>query len=324
LIDGDYVRLGSACHCGKELKLLTGRGRPPKFCEDHKARPQKEDRPAKECPACRGFFTPVRDTQEFCNNKTCRNRARTLRENPESKRREKIDRTCTCKKCGIQYQNKRGGTTGEGSKYCSRECAYSDSEKWLTTLNIPEERRRPKFSLVYWPICEICGAVFLSRTTASRLCSDSCAKKYERKRSFEYSLQKHNAAGKVVACKECGCLFCPLYGTKDNTWCQPCTAIGRKRIVRAHKALRRAREKGADCESVDPFKVFERDKWKCQLCGVKTAKSKRGTYADNAPELDHIIPLSKGGAHKYTNTQCACRKCNGLKSDKPLGQLLMF
>lgn len=33
-------------------------------------------------------------------------------------------------------------------------------------------------------------------------------------------------------------------------------------------------------------------------------------------EVDHIIPLSKGGLHVESNLRCACRKCNGLKSDR--------
>jgi 5-methylcytosine-specific restriction endonuclease McrA len=68
-------------------------------------------------------------------------------------------------------------------------------------------------------------------------------------------------------------------------------------------------------ENVDPFKVFARDKWHCQDCGVATPRSKRGSYDADAPELDHIKPLSKGGAHSYKNTQCLCRRCNQEKSD---------
>lgn len=32
--------------------------------------------------------------------------------------------------------------------------------------------------------------------------------------------------------------------------------------------------------------------------------------------LDHIVPISKGGPHTYSNTQCLCRDCNLKKSDK--------
>lgn len=50
-----------------------------------------------------------------------------------------------------------------------------------------------------------------------------------------------------------------------------------------------------------------------------------GTYKVNAPELDHIIPIAKGGAHVWSNLQCACRECNAAKSDKaPSGQIGLF
>ncbi|WP_425516052.1 HNH endonuclease [Rhizobium leucaenae] len=82
--------------------------------------------------------------------------------------------------------------------------------------------------------------------------------------------------------------------------------------------------RAAYVENVDPIKVFDRDKWKCQICGVKTPRKLRGTLDDKAPELDHIMPLALGGAHSYFNTQCACRKCNAHKSDTPPAQPNLF
>jgi 5-methylcytosine-specific restriction endonuclease McrA len=66
--------------------------------------------------------------------------------------------------------------------------------------------------------------------------------------------------------------------------------------------------------------VFARDGWLCHICGGRTDKARRGTYHPNAPELDHIVPLAKGGAHSYANTACAHRKCNAAKSDTIMGQ----
>lgn len=75
------------------------------------------------------------------------------------------------------------------------------------------------------------------------------------------------------------------------------------------------------CESVVPERVFERDKWRCQICGCNTHKELRGTIAPNAPELDHIIPLSLGGPHTVKNAQCLCRECNRKKGATYDGQL---
>lgn len=96
---------------------------------------------------------------------------------------------------------------------------------------------------------------------------------------------------------------------------------GYQATKRKAKAWRRAVERGCEAERFDPFEIFERDKWRCHLCGCKTLQSLRGTSQDRAPELDHIIPLSKGGQHTRANTACSCRKCNGAKGDRLLGQL---
>lgn len=116
-----------------------------------------------------------------------------------------------------------------------------------------------------------------------------------------------------------------MYGHSLASLCEVCAEHRRTKSRRQSKGKRKALARGSSGgEKVDPLRVFARDGWRCKLCGIKTPPALRGTYKANAPELDHIVPVSKGGAHTYLNTQCACRKCNGLKSDRPLGQLLMF
>ena len=138
-------------------------------------------------------------------------------------------------------------------------------------------------------------------------------------------------------CKHCGVEFVQSStGGRPSEYCSDECRDAKNRIIKKlhHVARRkvrgsdshrkRARRFGCKYEAVVTNKVLERDGYRCKLCGVKTPKRKRGTYDDDAPELDHIVPLSKGGEHSYLNTQCACRKCNIEKADKPLGQMLMF
>lgn len=62
-------------------------------------------------------------------------------------------------------------------------------------------------------------------------------------------------------------------------------------------------------ETVDPVVVFERGKGVCGICKHPVA-SGRGW------EIDHVIPLSKGGAHSYANVQLSHRRCNRSKGAK--------
>ncbi len=56
---------------------------------------------------------------------------------------------------------------------------------------------------------------------------------------------------------------------------------------------------------VNRREVLKRDNHSCQYCG----SNKRLT-------LDHVIPVSKGGQHKWDNVVTACEPCNQCKRDR--------
>lgn len=61
------------------------------------------------------------------------------------------------------------------------------------------------------------------------------------------------------------------------------------------------------------IRVMKRDRFLCTYCGV--------SGNDAELEVDHIIPVSKGGSHHMSNLTTACRKCNqakGANVAKPL------
>ena len=212
--------------------------------------------------------------------------------------------TFTCKTCGVSVRRKRRGK--DSRLFCSKRCAGADKRKVAIerrALCPPVEPRRCK-----------CGA-----PCRRKYCSTSCAKhsqttqeKQERRKTQRPTCQR------VIVSKAMGRRkrFCSRVCMKASAAWRQMTKAGR----RNRKAANRARLRGATCERVHVMDVFARDGWRCQLCGCPTPKRLRGQMVDQAPELDHIVPLACGGPHSYANTQCACRRCNGAKGAKPLGQ----
>lgn len=55
------------------------------------------------------------------------------------------------------------------------------------------------------------------------------------------------------------------------------------------------------------FSIYARDGYRCRKCGVSNQHAQL--------EIDHIIPIAKGGKSTYDNLQTLCHRCNVLKGD---------
>lgn len=103
--------------------------------------------------------------------------------------------------------------------------------------------------------------------------------------------------------------------TSERLWAPTfeATSAQRTRINRARGSyLARQRAQGlldADADRVDPFVIYERDNWTCQLC---LQPIDRGLQWPNpwTATLDHIKPVSRQGPHSESNLQAAHWICN--------------
>ena len=156
-------------------------------------------------------------------------------------------------------------------------------------------------------------------TTTNRKRCVACQKKAACLSSKAYSDAKYQAIQanrEHIKCLHCSVSFKPRNG--GHTVCTDACSKRRSRLGR--RSMERARLRGVTVERVDPIRVFERDGWRCHLCHKITDKKLRGLNKPASPELDHIVPLSKGGEHSYANTACSCRKCNIKKGATVIGQ----
>ena len=167
-------------------------------------------------------------------------------------------------------------------------------------------------------ICVVCAAPFsyhsLRAGRLRKMCSAECREKRNRR------------AHEAVPCATCNQ---PFYPQRISTsakaegrgrYCSlTCRSASTKRYQdykaqrRASSHRRRALLRQRTVEWFDDLEIFERDRWRCGLCGEAVDKTLKSPDP-MAASLDHIVSLADGGMHSRSNTQCSHWLCNSRKS----------
>ena len=294
-----------ACpECGKVVSLQAHRTYCSKACYE-----QARARVPDHCPVC-GVDVPK--GRKYCT-KECRDKA--------------LAHMVVCAVCGKEF--KGGIHHNQRQKFCSQECAWQ-----------AQKRREDR-------VCLQCGKAFHPHSRAKGLyCSHQCAGLAMKKKRAPcaYCGKDHIADEGAYCSKGCekaayregfGGQFddmaewmgwlsrtfadmreCELCGDmfrarRDNTrWCPQCRRYLRNR----HHELRIYRNGKPDL-SITLWKVYQRDKGYCRGCG-RHLEFVEDYNSDVYPSIDHIVPLAKGGLHRWDNVQLMCRGCNSLKCDE--------
>lgn len=239
----------------------------------------------------------------------------------KAKRNRKLDTappfsyiSVPCRNCGKPTKRNPSNTP---AMWCQDTCRLEARRR---QRGVEKKREaRPPFSTIEQKLCKLCGAKynysqFMGSPNRSIHWCGRCDGRYP-----DWQLRPLLQGKADRACTGCGVRFCPLPGTCTRS----CSAVCADQADRAYKAKRRVLARDGD--TFDPLLILHRDKWRCRHCGCKTPKTLRGTCKPNAPELDHIVPLSAGGKHTMANTQLLCRNCNMAKGAGSLGdQMLLF
>lgn len=288
------VHCNAACRCGKPLKVFVSSGRVAKACSEACARktyPRYQGKPQRPKHTCTDCGAAAWKKAGRCN--ACYTIVR--------KRKGK-----ECNGCGKVFVPKSRNST-----FCSRKCARNYNSKR------PRESKAPgPYRNIWFRSCVVCGAAFVARHKSTLKCHAGC-----------------KPARPERACKWCGDKYRPMStGGRPGRFCgDACRRAAKMESRRRRRKLfgnnyrHRARKAGVAYETINRRKVFERDGWRCQICGKATPPERQGKRYSNSPELDHRVPFALGGPHLYSNVQCACRACNGWKAGHTaVGQHALF
>lgn len=229
---------------------------------------------------------------------------RQMRPKPERRRHRALallPQACEC--CDAEFSPRQ-----PNQRFCSRVCV--GQSRWS---------RRP---------CEVCGEPFRAKMAEQRTCGRWCGYFVQRGRwpssrvpqprepkSPRPPVEPKPSSQRVFIrdCVVCGRVFVTPHTTL--TCSGNCHEAKRLADRRESKHRRRARKRSAFVAPVWRLTIYERDHWRCGICG-RAVRRDAVVPHPLAPTLDHIVPLSKGGTHEPANVRTAHFLCNATRGDR--------
>lgn len=136
----------------------------------------------------------------------------------------------------------------------------------------------------------------------------------ERNRTYQRESRARRANASISTRETDTCALCPTPVSARHRYCELHSAALKRERDRDKGHRRRARKYGVRYEYVSPKSVYQRDEWRCGICGEDVDKDLEYPHPMSA-SLDHIVPISRYGDHVLDNLQCAHLVCNLRKSN---------
>lgn len=216
-----------------------------------------------------------------------------------------------CHQCGKVFEAR-----SSRNRFCSSRCRYL----WRDLRRTGRSRVKPK-GAVNAERCVSCGGVIVDRRSDTQYCDNPECQAV--KLHCQYLRRRESPVS--VECSARGCdkpsQARGMCSSHYSLWWRKFNPHKSREGRARYDQRRRAFKAGAFVEKVDRNVVFERDNWRCHLCGKSI--SRRSSWPDPlSPSIDHIVPLSMGGDHSYANIAAAHYSCNAAKGNRGGGEQL--
>lgn len=201
-------------------------------------------------------------------------------------------------------------------------CERPTHANGLCRTHYDQLRRAATSTTLRSMLCERCGEVMevAAGRTTQRFCSSRCRELAEKARRRA----RLRAAGRLApsqsakrvqhgprSCDNCRTDFTPARA--DQRFCsRRCAEVARGKWNNDDD---RAKAAGVEFEPIPRIEIYERDGWTCGICHDPVDRSLQWPDPKSA-SLDHVVPLTAGGAHVRANVQCAHLGCNSSKGSR--------
>lgn len=251
----------------------------------------KKSGPGTPCKSCsKGIPEGAHWSSGYCSEECRKSGYRSVKLRWE-RTREGIPHERSCEECGNQIPE----SFHANNKTCSEPCREARTKRNLQKYG--EVYRREVLGKVRATTCIGCGSPIPdSRYANARYCSNRCRDDGEAIRSRR---ERHRREGRTgpVFCHSCGNDL-GMDCRKDKIYCD----------WSCKNAMRRTRRFKVTHVTWSREGIYERDNGTCYMCNRKVP------FEDY--QVEHLIPLSKGGADAPYNLAVSCRGCNSGKKDR--------
>jgi len=213
-----------------------------------------------------------------------------------------------CKQCDRDISHRAPQARYCDESTCVKERALAHGRtSWLKTGEKQRAKRRAQYAdkkaqqpTVYIP-CQICGTEIIRKTVRTKWCSESCRAKARHAADPDRarrSIAKWRAANPEKAREAL------------ERWRSENRDRVRAHSRQASKNRRLWKEGSGEGISAKAWlRLIRRFQWRCAYCGESPPET-------GALQPDHVVPLSRGGAHSEGNILPVCPRCNKIKSDR--------
>lgn len=220
--------------------------------------------------------------------------------------------TCELTKTNTEFGKDKWSKTGRNSE--CKECNRERSRRYYERAGRKKRGHSAARKNAPRP-CRTCEETFKPRNAGQIYCSMTCSGIARRidKRKVQKPARIRNHPRKEVQlsskpCSTCGDMFAPH--REDHVNCSPECTDKARRIRESHKNnKRRAWIQFTQLEPIDPHDIYERDSWTCWICNKPIDPELKWPHPESV-SLDHVRPLSWGGAHTADNLAASHLSCN--------------
>lgn len=138
-------------------------------------------------------------------------------------------------------------------------------------------------------------------------------RKMDRERRLRSKAQRQQWA---AYCSWCGQPF-PLATAVSRCPGKECAAKRRSLVCSGVEGKRRAEAMGSEAEHFPLLEIANRDRYRCHVCGERVRVV--GERGPDSLSIDHLVPITRGGAHTRENVALAHLGCNSARRPQKEG-----